>query len=213
MQRTLVIMIHVGAIAASLGFVGVEPYTQTKPSTSPIRTVRDVDRHFNEQRTRLEREYERQLDALQQGRLDQLRSLQDRAMEERDVDLVVEIREKIQAIEAETKPAPGDSGLTGVWQGRPGTFWVRQIADEVWWLSTSADEGQTHTHVFYGKLADNELTGRLADVPAGKSRRQSSFTGKLIRKDGEVSAIECVETYFPSGGQASYTLNRAKSKD
>ena len=63
--------------------------------------------------------------------------------------------------------APKD--LNGVWQANDGgTYFVRQIGNNVWWVGMSGDNGNTWTNVFKGVRKGNTVVGQWADVPKGK---------------------------------------------
>ncbi len=63
--------------------------------------------------------------------------------------------------------APKD--LNGVWQANDGgTYFVRQIGNNVWWVGMSGDDGKTWTNVFKGVRNGNTVLGQWADVPKGK---------------------------------------------
>ncbi len=66
--------------------------------------------------------------------------------------------------------------LTGVWSSDdPGTYYVRQIGNTVWWLGLSVDEGRTFANVFRGTLQNDQVSRDWADIPLG----QTSNTGTL----------------------------------
>ena len=63
--------------------------------------------------------------------------------------------------------APRD--MNGVWRANDGgTYYVRQLGNEVWWLGMSPDDGRTWTNVFHGTRNGNTVTGTWADVPKGR---------------------------------------------
>jgi len=103
-----------------------------------------------------------------------------------------------------------DTDLTGKWSGDNGTFWVRQVGDEVWWVATSTDGGKTFNAAFHGKLSGKQLTGHFADVPPGENRAQGSIKARLIVNDGAVVAIKGTLTFSPSNEQwADWSIERA----
>jgi hypothetical protein len=52
-------------------------------------------------------------------------------------------------------------GLTGTWEANDGgTYRVRAIGHEVWWIGTSADGGKSWTNLFYGSHRPGALSGR-----------------------------------------------------
>lgn len=59
--------------------------------------------------------------------------------------------------------------LNGVWRSNDGgTYYVRQIGNDVYWLGMSGDNGRTWTNVFHGTRNGNTLSGAWADVPKGR---------------------------------------------
>jgi hypothetical protein len=65
--------------------------------------------------------------------------------------------------------APRD--MNGVWRANDGgTYYVRQVGNDVWWVGMSADGGKTWTNVFKGVRNGATVTGTWADVPHGKTR-------------------------------------------
>jgi len=92
--------------------------------------------------------------------------------------------------------------LTGVWAASDvGTYYVRQVGDEVWWLGLSRDQGRTFANVFHGfaqyRGADGEplakplIEGDWADVPIGEN---GSMNSGQLRLGGSF----CVNPYDPS---------------
>lgn len=59
--------------------------------------------------------------------------------------------------------------FNGIWKSNDGgTYYVRQIGNDVWWVGMSGDNGNTWTNVFKGVRNGNTVTGQWADVPRGK---------------------------------------------
>jgi hypothetical protein len=59
--------------------------------------------------------------------------------------------------------------LSGVWHGSDGgTYYVRQLDREDWWLGLSRDQGRSFANVFRGSLSESgTVAGRWVDVPMG----------------------------------------------
>ena len=65
--------------------------------------------------------------------------------------------------------APPD--LNGTWRANDGgTYHVRQIGTQVWWVGLSSDGGKSWTNVFHGTRTGNTVTGSWADTPRGAAR-------------------------------------------
>lgn len=63
--------------------------------------------------------------------------------------------------------APRD--LNGVWRANDGgTYYIRQISNDIWWVGMSRDDGRTWTNVYRGVRSGNAITGQWADVPRGR---------------------------------------------
>lgn len=93
--------------------------------------------------------------------------------------------------------APRD--LNGVWQANDGgTYYVRQIGNDVWWVGMSGDNGRTWTNVFKGVRHGNAVTGQWADVPRGNI--QSGGNLSLSLRTGSSGAIFEFTRSTVSGG-------------
>lgn len=58
--------------------------------------------------------------------------------------------------------------LTGVWRGNDsGTYYIRQVGNEVWWLGEMLP---TWSNVAHGKLSDGIVTLSWADTQRGQTR-------------------------------------------
>ena len=63
--------------------------------------------------------------------------------------------------------APKD--LNGVWKSNDGgTYYIRQIGNDVWWSGMSGDNGKSWSNVFKGVKNGNTVNGQWADVPKGR---------------------------------------------
>jgi hypothetical protein len=61
--------------------------------------------------------------------------------------------------------------MNGIWKANDGgTYHVRQIGNEVWWVGMSGDGGKGWTNVYKGTRNGNVVTGNWADVPKGRAR-------------------------------------------
>lgn len=59
--------------------------------------------------------------------------------------------------------------LTGRWSANDGgTYYLRQIGNELWWYGRSSDGGVTWSNVLYASIQGNRVVGRWADVPQGR---------------------------------------------
>ena len=79
--------------------------------------------------------------------------------------------------------------LTGKWSincGGGGTYYLRQINDEVWWIGESPDGGRTWTNIGHGQIKGKVLTVRWADAPRGSCSGSGIITLELVTKGDEV---------------------------
>lgn len=100
-----------------------------------------------------------------------------------------------------------DSDLTGKWSDDGGNYAIRQVGDQVWWVSRCKDDGgKTWTSVFHGKLTGRQLTGHFADVPEGDNRFRGSLTAKLIVREGVVVEIKGEQFFSPSNDRKPWSI-------
>jgi hypothetical protein len=76
----------------------------------------------------------------------------------------------------------GSPSLTGVWKSNDGgTYYLRQIGNELWWNGMSGgNDGRTYNNVFYGTInyQTNPYTilGKWVDVPRGTNMGAGTMT-------------------------------------
>jgi len=75
----------------------------------------------------------------------------------------------IDVLQDFTLPRAQPTTLSGVWHGSDvGTYYIRQIDREVWWLGLSRDQGRSFANVFRGSIGvSGSLEGEWVDVPMG----------------------------------------------
>jgi hypothetical protein len=67
-----------------------------------------------------------------------------------------------------SSPPPSSINLTGRWKCNDnGTYYLRQLGEELWWVGKSVDDGVTFTNVYRGKVQGMNVAGSWADVPHG----------------------------------------------
>ncbi len=82
--------------------------------------------------------------------------------------------------------------LSGAWHGNDvGTYYVRQMGDQVWWLGLSRDQGRSFANVFRGTLSEGILEGSWVDVPMGVGGVLG--TGNLMIFCGNPRATELIK--------------------
>jgi hypothetical protein len=100
---------------------------------------------------------------------------------------------------AKPRPVSSPVHLTGKWFCNDGgSYFIRQIGNEIWWHGLSRDGGATWSNVFHGRLNGNQVSGRWADVPQGRIQNAGEMTlqilgnrkFKAIRKTGGFGGSE-----------------------
>jgi hypothetical protein len=76
------------------------------------------------------------------------------------------------------RPRPG-ADLTGVWHANDGgTYYLRQLGSEIWWLGLSRDQGRTFANIFHGTIVPEpnnpSINGEWVDIPAGVGGARSN---------------------------------------
>jgi hypothetical protein len=70
--------------------------------------------------------------------------------------------------------------LTGIWKGQDqGTYYVRQVGDNIMWIGMSTNDGRSWTNAFAGKIAGDTISGTWVDVPRGKIGGVGGLTLKV----------------------------------
>ncbi|MFQ5648578.1 MAG: hypothetical protein ACE5IY_01430 [bacterium] len=94
-------------------------------------------------------------------------------------------------------PKPGPIGfmtkviiaadLSGQWHCNDGgTYFLRQVGDELWWYGQSPDGGKSWSNVFHGELNGNQIVGKWANVPHGRTQNAGEMTLEIV--DGKLKA-------------------------
>jgi hypothetical protein len=67
--------------------------------------------------------------------------------------------------------------VTGRWRSDDGgTYFVRQIGDEVWWYGESGDGARGWANVLHGTIDGRIITATWADVPRGSAQSSGTIT-------------------------------------
>jgi hypothetical protein len=83
-----------------------------------------------------------------------------------------------------------DVNLTGKWKADDrGTYYIRQIGNEVWWEGRSEERGKEWSNVFHGEIKGKHIIGKWADVPRGEARGSGTLHLELHFRDGKVVEI------------------------
>lgn len=85
---------------------------------------------------------------------------------------------------AEARPRAAAVQLTGKWSCNDGgSYFIRQVGNEIWWHGLSRDGGATWSNVFHGRLSGNRISGRWADVPQGRIQSAGEMTLQVLGND------------------------------
>jgi hypothetical protein len=97
--------------------------------------------------------------------------------------------------------------FSGTWSSDDkGTYYLRQIGNEIWWFGKSNGHPIDYSNVFHGILIDNTIIGNWIDVPMGDS--SSSGTLKLILQiDGTLHKVSVIS---PAGSYPSSIWTKTK---
>jgi hypothetical protein len=78
--------------------------------------------------------------------------------------------------------------LTGIWKGSDqGTYYVRQVGDNIMWIGMSANDGRAWTNAFAGKMAGDTISGTWVDVPRGGFGGSGTLTLKVSQIGAKIS--------------------------
>jgi hypothetical protein len=74
--------------------------------------------------------------------------------------------------------------LTGVWSSDSGgTYYVRQLQNEVWWFGEESPKDPGWSNVAHGTLKGNILNLKWSDVPKGSAISNGILTLELTSDD------------------------------
>lgn len=73
------------------------------------------------------------------------------------------------------------SNFTGTWRCTDGgIYFIRQTGDELWWYGQSPDGGKSWANVFHGRIHENQIIGKWADVPRGKTLNSGKISLEVV---------------------------------
>jgi len=86
-----------------------------------------------------------------------------------------------------TREVSGSSiNLTGRWRCNDGgTYYLRQLGDELWWFGKSGDDGANFTNIYRGKVNVQAMNvaGSWADVPHGKIMGSGTMSLQIVNSN------------------------------
>jgi hypothetical protein len=92
----------------------------------------------------------------------------------------------VSAAPCEPVQAP-EFDLTGKWScDDDGTYYLRQVGKQIWWMGESKEGGTDWTNVFHGEIKGMKLIGDWADVPRGGNLASGTLHLELQIRDGNV---------------------------
>jgi hypothetical protein len=96
--------------------------------------------------------------------------------------------------------------LSGVWHGSDnGTYYVRQLDREIWWLGLSRDQGRSFANVFHGTILTigetGPIEGQWVDVPMGAG---GVLSGGSLVLEGDQVDTELSTTLTKTGQTANF---------
>jgi len=93
--------------------------------------------------------------------------------------------------------------LSGVWHGSDnGTYYVRQLDREVWWLGLSRDQGRSFANVFRGSIGDSgPIQGTWVDVQMGVG---GTLSGGTLVLEGNQPGTQLSTTLTKTGETAQF---------
>jgi len=97
-----------------------------------------------------------------------------------------------------TMPRVQQVTLSGVWRGSDnGTYYLRQIGHEVWWLGLTRDQGRSFANVFHGTIRPTgAVKGQWTDVPMGAD---GAFSGGTLLLAGDQADPQLSTTLHRAG--------------
>jgi hypothetical protein len=96
--------------------------------------------------------------------------------------------------------------LTGKWRcDDEGTYYIRQIGNEVWWVGRSPDRGKQWDNVLHGEIKGRRIVGKWADVPRGEAMGAGELHLELIVRGGQVVGMRKVKEVGDGFGGGNWT--------
>jgi hypothetical protein len=107
-------------------------------------------------------------------------------------------------------PRPQPVTLSGVWHGSDnGTYYLRQIGHEVWWLGLSRDQGRSFANVFHGTIGPTgAVEGQWTDVPMGAGGASSGGTLMLGGDQADPQLLTTLNKTGETGGFGAATWTK-----
>lgn len=71
--------------------------------------------------------------------------------------------------------------LTGRWRASDGgTYYLRQIGNELWWYGESPNQGANWSNIFHAQIRGKQIAGKWVDVPKGKNGGAGEITLEIV---------------------------------
>ncbi len=82
---------------------------------------------------------------------------------------------------ARPRPPAVSADLTGRWRCNDGgTYYLRQVGNQLWWYGQSGDGGNSWSNVLSGQIEGGQVSGRWADVPHGRIMGSGEMTLQIV---------------------------------
>ena len=94
--------------------------------------------------------------------------------------------------------------FSGRWRSNyGGTYYIKQLGNELWWYGESGNKGASWSNVFHGYIGKQEIAGKWVDVPKGRVNSQGEMTVQIASPDRLVAVRK-------TGGFGGNTLTRIR---
>lgn len=71
--------------------------------------------------------------------------------------------------------------LNGRWSASDGgTYYIRQVGNQLWWYGESPNQGATWSNIFHGQIRGKEVAGKWVDVPKGRNNLAGEITLRVV---------------------------------
>lgn len=84
-------------------------------------------------------------------------------------------------LQIEKPPVIKSMNFTGLWRcDDGGSYFIRQVGNEIWWYGRGGDAGKSWSNVFHGQIKGNKVIGKWANVPYGRAQSSGEIILEII---------------------------------